>query len=645
MAKKFSELLAEEGLTPEAVAQARAQEGNIKPVTGQAPPTTRENVREGGGAVMNLLGAGGSFIDRFTGAPARAGLEGIISGTKESPKQLPLIQRLGAGTTKGIEAFTGQFGRDPSKAPTGKQIASEELGLSTETLGTKTGGAVPFGVSPAGIAGLTIDVTADPTNLVPVGTAAKTVAKTGKKIFGGGGNVGGGLVDIVTGTKLGTGLTDAVGAGFKKAGEVTGAPFISKEAPDFKKFAEISLRNNIDVEDLPTSVKFGKGSAASKQERFRAQGVGTEADEITFNFEKKKQQVNDAIVNEVDKLSGKLKLDAKNAGLLIRDGWSKRVSNVMDDLEVRYDNAVADPRALIEDQAFIKMDTALNKIKKDATRRAKPHRGEATVKSNEEILGWINAIESGNGSYKQTLEIMRDLGEEAFKAPNPLIAGADKAELKKMYFALRDGLTDTAMFHNPTVGEQLIKNNEILSGLIGEKNTLSKVIGNPNLDDAQLFKSLVQNGNANDYAALKSFFSPDELQAIKGAFINETMNADGFTDIIRAKSTRNTLNRKKTALVELFEEGELQNFNDLLELSDRLGIDVLSTSGTGSTIQILKEAPQQGLEAGIQKFKQRKKGPQTPEFAPAFTDPKAFIQSPGARAKGLQTLSVQQRNE
>lgn len=117
----------------------------------------------------------GRFIDTYTGAPVRS----AISAAQH--------------TENPLSAFADQFGKDPSLAPTGKEIAqyagvpdtslsevfpslyTDDPEKAKEWLKFKKGGAAD--ISASGAAGLGIDFAGDVTTLIPPAKAAKLAAK------------------------------------------------------------------------------------------------------------------------------------------------------------------------------------------------------------------------------------------------------------------------------------------------------------------------------------------------------------------------------------------------------------------------------------------------------------------------------------
>jgi hypothetical protein len=186
-----------------------------------APATDDPGFLETAGrAALDTVGAVANKIDSVTGAPTRAAIG--------------RMQDKGFDLSEAANAFKSQFAEDPALAPTGKEIA-EKAGLDGKTtlsdvapwaftdekgltLRAKKGGFLD--VSPAGAAGLAIDVVADPTNLLPPakvaqflgkgGRVAETIAaRTGGKLR----NVAEGLAERATGATRNQAEQFAEGAG------------------------------------------------------------------------------------------------------------------------------------------------------------------------------------------------------------------------------------------------------------------------------------------------------------------------------------------------------------------------------------------------------------------------------------------------
>ncbi len=126
-------------------------------------------IHKGARALLEGFGGTAREIDKYTGAPIRAGVSAGIKG--ENP----------------FKAGYNQFGQDAANAPTGKDIA-KQLGISDKEfdVGLKMNPWKPdenIKVSPAGLAGGAVEMATDPTMYVTppgVGYAAKLAGKGAK---------------------------------------------------------------------------------------------------------------------------------------------------------------------------------------------------------------------------------------------------------------------------------------------------------------------------------------------------------------------------------------------------------------------------------------------------------------------------------
>lgn len=148
---------------------------------GDKSPITTEGEQDSflkrvGKTALGALVTVGEVVDRFTGAPTRAGL-GEAALAEDGI--LGKAQAFGAG-------FIEQFGEDPGKAPTGEEV-SAALGipeipltgpLARPTMLGLRESRIPEGVMTLrGAVGGAIDVAADPLNIIPGLSAASKGAK------------------------------------------------------------------------------------------------------------------------------------------------------------------------------------------------------------------------------------------------------------------------------------------------------------------------------------------------------------------------------------------------------------------------------------------------------------------------------------
>lgn len=140
------------------------------------PPNEPGLLSKAGNAVLSGVKAVGETVDRFGGAPTRAGIAAAQNVGSMNP-----IDWLKAGGS----AAAGQFGRNPELAPTGKDIVKTagvpDTALSDVLPGLyskngegrtlKRGGLLDPTAS--GAAGMAMDIAADPTTLLPIGKIAE----------------------------------------------------------------------------------------------------------------------------------------------------------------------------------------------------------------------------------------------------------------------------------------------------------------------------------------------------------------------------------------------------------------------------------------------------------------------------------------
>lgn len=138
-------------------------------------------VRKAGQAVLGAVGTAGEFIDRYTGAPIRAGIGKAMDYDSSKALQSPATSSLGSEFIKG---YSQQFGEPSEKAPSGKDILARagvptteySTGLILDPYKAKT-----LKVSPAGVGGAVLETVADP--VAAFSLAGKTPARAAKAAY------------------------------------------------------------------------------------------------------------------------------------------------------------------------------------------------------------------------------------------------------------------------------------------------------------------------------------------------------------------------------------------------------------------------------------------------------------------------------
>lgn len=290
---------------------------------------------QAGDAALKGISYIGEKIDQYGGAPTRAAISSLQDDVTEPGRAL--------------DAFKNQFGSDPKKAPTGRDIVRKagvpdtSLSEIAPSLYNETGEGIKFqkggwaDPTASGVAGVAMDIAADPTSALPLGAVAKGVAKTASKSAS---TVGRGVSAV--GNKIagaGTKVTTKLGNLF------TGVP--EKEIETYiKRYPEVQKLIKEYGDDVPGAAdKIREGFQASIRAKRMSLGneVGSALDALP----------NEKVVNispVVEKLS-----EVKN-----RMNKSLRFEEVkqIDDLIERVNNLAGDggmvtPKEMFEIKQFM----------------------------------------------------------------------------------------------------------------------------------------------------------------------------------------------------------------------------------------------------------------------------------------------------
>jgi len=563
----------------------------------------------------------GSFIDKYTGAPARSALNAAIDN--ENP----------------ISAYVTQFGEDPEKAPTGKDIA-KKVGVSDQPAFNLP---VIGDVSPAGFVGLGVDILADPTTVIPVGAIAKATAKTGVAVTKGIAKTGAKAIlegsakaaELARATSVGEKIatttgkyTKPVAEGFQTTGRSLAKLFNPKVADDFVELKDIATKNGIDPKILPEGVEFGENSLITRAARVQREGILGE--ELLNKFNEGLQQVQRATDKKIADIGNGVVLSKVDAGAVLKDSFDKGVDKVLDNATTTYNSVIKEyPGLKISDGAMKKLSSDIGGLEQFAKRRAKRGFSSSQRSQGEQLLGSIEAIRSNNGSFKQMVESLRDIGDVAFKKKNMLeLDPPDIERLQKLYGDIKDALYETIRTNvkdGEAVAGALQINNELISEMFANKSVVSRVLGNPHLGPEKIFDSLVRNGDTAKIEALKNVVDANDWQMIKGAFVESLIKRD-VDGSFKFKDLINSMRNNKDRIEAILTPAEIDQIAELARLGDRWGIAVMSTSGTGAS-NIFKDAVgaiKQGItnDAFIKTLKERARNVQyLPERPVGFSIP------------------------
>lgn len=530
----------------------------------------------------------GRTIDTYTGAPVRAAI-----GNAQDVSQWSL-------DNNPITAFAKQFGDAPEKAPTGKRLA-QNMGLGEtsvsdvlpslysdtgdEWLKFKRGGLLDPTAS--GAAGLGIDVAADWSNIVPVGAAAKLVGKGAAKGAGAAGKVAAKAaakgVDLASGSKVGTKTAEAVGRGVDIAKSQLNQVVNPKQAEKWAEMLALAKRHGINPENLSEAVEFGPGSFISRASRNLAEGPAGE--KLLLRHEKGIGEITGALDKEAVKIGAGSRMGVDEAGQALREGWFAGAKKFWDQADVMHSDIIKSvPGLSLSDDAAEKLASRLSGLEKEAKGMIARGAGDARA-AGEELLFQIDQIKKGNGSYKQLYEQLAYLRPAAFSKPGantmqriPL----DQRKMRDLYEALNDSLRGTVKDTFGAKAEKRLRDvNESARQFYSDKSLVARELGNPALADDKLFERLLSNPKKIE--ALKRVLPEQTIQNLKGALVRSWFKPNATSEI-SFKGLINNLRDNQSVVKALFSPKEIDEIEKLAKLGDSMGTPVLSTSGTGASI-------------------------------------------------------------
>lgn len=536
----------------------------------------------------NVVAPIGRAIDSIGGAPTRAAI-GAYQDNK-SP----------------IDAFANQFGEDPSKAPTGKDIAIK-AGISEKSISDvvpslynesgegwrlqRGGWADP---SAAGTAGFGVDIVADPTNFIPVGAVAKEVGKlgvgAGKGVAKAGGKVAIATLegaakgaDLATGSKFASGALDAA----KDTGEALSrsiSDFVSpSRASNWESVIGAAERQGIDPSNLSESLEFGPNSFISRQSRQLAEGKTGQ--DLLEKHNAGLSQIEGKLDSRLNEMSGGRAPEKFEAGEIVQRGLDDFRNQVFGKDDITYQSVMKyAPGLMIDRDAWAAINSKLVGLERRA--KAMAMRGPGEIRSQGEgLLREIEQFKNVKPSYKQVVEYLQDLGSVAF--PDGSLRGKFNTQpYQDLYFALREGLVDTVEKHvSPEFANELKANNARYSEYLDNY----KATGGDKI--SEMAPENILGKIFSDSKRAQSFrgsVSPETFQQAKSAWIKSLVPYNARGDV-EWGTFANVLNKKRPLLESVLSPEEMRHLDDLSFLGANYGPAILSSSGTGASISFGKD--------------------------------------------------------
>lgn len=354
--------------------------------------------------------------------------------------------------------------------------------------------------------------------------------------------------------------------------------------PSFEEFAEIARKNGINPDILPESVKFGPDSSVSRATRSIAEGRYGE--ETLKRFNGALDQVREAYDGKIANFSQGLPVDEVTAGKVLRDSYDEGVSKFFDQMDFTHNNIINQaPGLRLTDDALGKIETSLSGIEKFAKGRMVRGVTQTQRGQGQQLINAVEAIRAGNGSYKQTVEALRDIGEAAFQSKNSLAdIPVDTQKMRKLYNDINESLLSTVRSQlGDDIANNLVQNNKAMSEFFGDQSLISRVMGDKSVAPERAFQSLILNGDTKKIEALRKIIPESQWNYLKGAVLENIVKRDpegGFT----FRQLYSNMRNKKSALSAIFTPEELAENAGLVRLGDRFGSPVLSSSGTGASL-------------------------------------------------------------
>jgi hypothetical protein len=544
-----------------------------------------------------------------------------------------------------------QIGQSPAKAPTGSELMQKH-GVSNEPVAKFSIMGREFNPSLADIGGEVLNIVEDPLLLSgPLFKAAKFGGKVAKGALSLGRDAVIAGADLLTGGEYASRAKDVVGRGLEFAGNAASGSFESlakvfnpSQSVDFPEMMAIAQKYGIDPRTLPEGVEFGKGTFLDSAGRSLREGHLNEHHMQLFkeNYEKLSQ----GVAKEIQQIGGGAPpLSVQEAGTALRHGFDEGIQRFWDGIEMTHNEVQKyAPGLYIDREAMAKLDSTVNGIEKFA--KGQVSRGITAMDKGQgqELLNAVDAFRQGNGSYKQSVEALRQIGREAFRTQNVLQKmPSDVEKLRKLYFAVDEALIDTVAKHvNPAFAEELVSNNKLIHKMFTERSQIGGVLGDSHVAPEHVFKRLIENGDSDQIKALKTFLTPEQMNQQKAAFLNDMvkLEPDGSFNL---KNLYNKMRSKKQQLSNLFSEdpGQLIELSNALKLGERFGNPVLSSSGTGAS-NVFKDLSKEAFSASVanesivNSLKERARNPQKALAAPSpVISPKM-----GAKALGVYEDSI-----
>lgn len=599
-----------------------------------------------GSSLGGFVSGIGQLLDYYGGAPVRNAIYQALEAPDDKSR-----------TMDGIKGFLSQYGRMPSEAPTGKDIALK-AGIPDYTDPSK------LSVSPADAVGFLTDLGADWTNIVPGKTALTLGFKTAGKATGAAAKAGVKTADIMTGTKVPSSVAGAWAETGRTGAEAIRSGFGQVPVRTWPESRAIAARAGITESEIPAAAKYGKHSLTSLFERFEREGpLGQK---LRDAYEAGATKLEKGITGEVQRFG--VPTDMAEAGAHMQGLFDKGLDEFFDGVDITHKKIIKEkPGMLLNRDAAKNLESKLTGLERYAKGEVKRGITNTDKGRGQQLLNAVEAIrgtqQQGKWTYKQMYEALNRIGKTAFKTKSSLAdIPPDVGRLRKLYGDINEALIETVRKeigggvglpsrpksgygYQGDIAKELVENNRKVTEMFRDKNALANFMGK---DIAPEKKFSAIFGDTRRIKALKKFVPPEDMNRLKASYLENQIvqRAEDGEIKWRGMAARLRNADRKGVLNELFPDGELDSIRDYIKLADRFGEDVLSRSGTGATNQFIGYLKNtvgkigEGLVVEPVRAIARTEGAKTAAVLPLFRTPIEYAKGPGSKLKAAQVYSV-----
>jgi len=445
--------LAPKGLTPEEAQELAMIQGELK---AREDPSFLQNLGEG---AMDVI----ETIDAYTGAPVREALQ-VGAQTRSIPAAIGAYGRQfgeseGAATGEDVaEAFGVKDFQAPEASMAAGTMPQDLIEQAQELSESEERVTIPA----KAMTGMAIEMGADPLVLLPVGKIAKGIGKGVKA----GAKMGGRAV--LRSSKTAQNIEKGITSTSKTIRETSGAMkknlrsiLRPTQVDDWDRVKDVLSRNKITtkLDDVPEALEFGEHSTISSTSKVLREGpLGEERMKV---FNKFLGDVDNAVDSKIMGMADNVGADTFTGGEKLVEGYNAGVKELFDNADVTYKsfNKIS-PSHMISPKNLSKLDSKLAGIEKTAKGLLKRGVGDQPAKAKQ-LLKDVEALRRGNGTYKQLVEAMQNVGDVAFKKAGVFEqVPVDRKKLRDIYNTMRDIAFSEVDSIHPDLAKSLKVNNK-----------------------------------------------------------------------------------------------------------------------------------------------------------------------------------------